>query len=145
VACRSNPFQASRLWHGTDLQSARDIVVRGIDLARCDRGYFGKAFYVTPDRELAWANYADFVEDDAPGAVVEFELVDPSGTLDLRNADDWDVYRALKLDKVLHLDNLPHIARLKGVTGVYDRSNDALAVYDPNILRVVKLHTMAGA
>jgi hypothetical protein len=122
------------VFHGTDLKSAKGIKEKGLDLSKCDRGYFGKAFYVTTDEELAKSNYADFTGDEEGGTVLKFEMNPVGRVLDLRNSDDWDFYKQNNLEKYLGNDNLPNIMVRLGVDALYDRSNDAFAIYNINIL-----------
>jgi len=54
--------------------------------------------------------------------------------LDLRDSNDWDFYKQNNLEKYLGNDNLPNIMVRLGVDTLYDRSNDAFAIYNINIL-----------
>ena len=136
---KRNPYtEAFPLFHGTSRSGAASIIKNGIKIDKTAGGYFGWAFYITPDADLAWANYADFAEDDERGAVLEFELVDGSGVLDLRRAADNDVWGPWS--RRINDRNMYKAATKAGITGVYDRSNDAIAVYDPKILRLVAVH-----
>jgi hypothetical protein len=83
------------VYHGTDFESAKDIKKNGLNIDKCERGYFGKAFYVTTDKELAKSNYADF-SDDEGGVVLEFEMNPKNKILDLRNSEDWDTFQKLE-------------------------------------------------
>jgi hypothetical protein len=123
------------VFHGTDLNSTKDIKQNGLDLSKCDRGYFGKAFYVTVDEQLAASNYADFSGDEEGGIVLKFEMNPVNRILDLRNSDDWDFYKQNNIEKYLGNDNLPNIMTRLGVDALYDRSNDAFAVYNLDILK----------
>ena len=129
------------VYHGTDLVSAQDIKEKGLDLGKCDRGYFGKAFYVTTDEELAKSNYADFTGDEEGGIVLKFEMNPTGRVLDLRNSEDWDYYQNLKykgreLSGLMGFDELPNIMKSFGIDALYDRSNDAFAVYNLNTLNI---------
>lgn len=128
------------VFHGTDLSSAKDIKENGLDLSKCDRGYFGKAFYVTTDEELAKSNYADFSGDEEGGVVLKFEMSPVNRILDLRNSEDWEYYQNLKykgreISGWMGFDELPNIMKSFGIDALYDRSNDAFAVYNLNILK----------
>jgi hypothetical protein len=130
------------VFHGTDLESAKDIKQNGLDLSKCDRGYFGKAFYVTTDEQLAMSNYADFSGDEEGGIVLKFEMNPVNRILDLRNSDDWDFYTNLKykgrdLRAFMGFDEFPSIINSFGIDALYDRSNDAFAVYNVNILKIL--------
>ena len=127
------------VYHGTDAPSANDIQRSGLDLSKCDRGYFGKAFYVTTDEELAKSNYADFTGDEEGGIVLKFEMNPVGRVLDLRNSDDWDFYKQNNLEKYLGNDNLPSIMTRLKIDALYDRSNDAFAIYNINILKPFKV------
>jgi len=127
------------VFHGTDLESAKDIKQNGLNLSKCDRGYFGKAFYVTTDENLAKSNYADFSGDDEGGMVLKFEMNPVNRVLDLRNSDDWDFYTNLKykgreIRNFMGFDEFPSIMTSLGIDALYDRSNDAFAVYSVKIL-----------
>jgi hypothetical protein len=128
------------VFHGTDLESANDIKQNGLNLSKCDRGYFGKAFYVTTDENLAKSNYADFSGDDVGGVVLKFEMNPVNKVLDLRNSDDWDIYISLthkgrKITDFMGFDEFPSIMTSLGIDALYDRSNDAFAIYKINILK----------
>jgi hypothetical protein len=123
------------VFHGTDVESANDIIQNGLDLSKCDRGYFGKAFYVTTDGELARSNYADFTGDEEGGVVLNFEMNPITRILDLRDSSDWDFYKQNNIEKYLGSDNIPNIMKRLGVDALYDRSNDAFAVYNLDILK----------
>jgi hypothetical protein len=130
------------VFHGTDLESANDIKQNGLDLSKCDRGYFGKAFYVTTDKELAKSNYADFSGDDEGGVVLKFEMNPINKVLDLRDSDDWDIYinlkyKGRKITDFMGFDEFPSIMTSLGIDALYDRSNDAFAVYNVNILKII--------
>jgi hypothetical protein len=129
------------VFHGTDLNSAKDIKQNGLELSKCDRGYFGKAFYVTTDEQLATSNYADFSGDEEGGIVLKFEMNPINRILDLRNSDDWDFYINLKykgreIRNFMGFDEFPSIMKFLGVDAIYDRSNDAFAVYNLDILKI---------
>lgn len=129
------------VYHGTDLESAKDISKNGLNLKKCERGYFGRAFYVTADKELAKSNYADFSGDEEGGIVLEFEMNPINKFLDLRKSDDWDIYLKLKykgrsVRDFIGFDEFPLIMNSLGIDALYDRSNDAFAVYNINILKL---------
>jgi len=129
------------VFHGTDARSAKDIKQNGLDLSKCDRGYFGKAFYVTTDEQLARSNYADFSGEEEGGIVLKFEMNPDNRILDLRNSEDWDFYTNLKykgreIKNFMGFDEFPSIMTSLGIDALYDRSNDAFAVYNVNILKI---------
>ncbi len=130
------------VFHGTDLESANDIKKNGLDLSKCDRGYFGKAFYVTTDEQLARSNYADCSGDEEGGIVLKFEMNPINKVLDLRDSDDWDVYinlkyKGRKITDFMGFDEFPSIMTSLGIDALYDRSNDAFAIYNVNILKII--------
>lgn len=132
-------FYPLTVFHGTDFKSAKDIKENGLNLSKCDRGYFGKAFYVTTDEELAKSNYANFSEDEDSGIVMKFKMNPINKVLDLRNSDDWDFFKNLKykgrnISDFMGFDEFPVIMRSLGIDAIYDRSNDAFAVYNLKIL-----------
>ena len=129
------------VYHGTDLGSADNIKENGLDLSKCDRGYFGKAFYVTTDKDLAEKNYADFSGDEEGGVVLEFKMNPINRVLDLRNSNDWDTYGNLKykgrnITDFMGIDEFPLIMKSLGIDGLYDRSNDAFAIYNIKTLEL---------
>lgn len=126
------------VFHGTDINSANDVKENGLDLSKCDKGYFGKAFYVTTDEALAKSNYSDFSGDEEGGVVLKFEMNPINKVLDLRNSDDWEFYKKNNIEKFLGRDELPRIMMKLGVDALYDRSNDAFAVYNVSILNIKK-------
>ena len=128
------------VFHGTDLESASDIKQNGLDLSKCDRGYFGKAFYVTTDEQLARSNYADFSGEEEGGVVLKFEMNPINKILDLRDSNDWDIYinlkyKGRKITDFMGFDEFPSIMTSLGIDALYDRSNDAFAVYNLDILK----------
>lgn len=128
------------VWHGGSLEAAEDIIANGIDMSRSSGGYFGHAFYVADTCDLARSNYADFAgDDDEPGAVVQFEIIDGAAILDMRNTADQQDWDASGLNAWLGRPDFAMRARRCGIAGVYDRSVGGLAIYDPAVLRVVGL------
>jgi hypothetical protein len=126
------------VYHGTDSNSARDIMRNGIDISKVSGGYFGWAFYTTEDYNLAKSNYADWAEEEdveGEGVILKFK-VDPSAKiLDLRREDDWDFYVKTQHDKHYHtLRGSLRIYNQFGVDAIYDRSNNSLMVFNPKIL-----------
>ena len=129
------------VFHGTDKESAKDILENGLNINKCERGYFGKAFYVTTDEELARSNYADFSDDEDGGVVLKFKLTPISIVLDLRDSEDWDYYQNVKhkgmeIGRYMGFDEFPNIMKEKGIDALYDRSNDAFAVYNLEALKL---------
>jgi hypothetical protein len=128
------------VFHGTNLESANNIKQNGLDLSKCDRGYFGKAFYVSTDEQLARSNYADFSGEEEGGVVLKFEMNPINKILDLRDSNDWDIYinlkyKGRKITDFMGFDEFPSIMTSLGIDALYDRSNDAFAVYNLDILK----------
>lgn len=132
-----------QVWHGTSEVAAREIVNTGIDMAASSGGYFGHAFYVADEEQLAWSNYADFADEegiDVPGAVVSFTIVEGASILDLRNPIDWQAWQASGLAGRLGDPGLPAAATAMGIDGVYDRSVGGLAIFNPEVLVHPEMH-----
>lgn len=129
------------VFHGTSLTAAEDIYGNGIDLGKSHGGYFGHAFYVADNIDLAISNYAEFAGEDEEPVVLEFVVEDASKILDLRNGLDFDRYRGSPVPPLLGRQDLPAKAAWNGIDGVYDRSVGGLAIFRPEILSgVVRLH-----
>lgn len=127
------------VFHGTDLKSAKDIKTSGIKLDKCHSGYFGRAFYVTPNEKTARENYADFSGEEDGGYVLEFILNPRNRILNLSNDEDWDYYKNLKY-KGVNVESLrgkfefPDMMKSLGIDAIHDNSFDGFAVYNINIL-----------
>jgi hypothetical protein len=111
-------------------------------LPRYTDGIGVKAFYVTTDEELARSNYADFTGDEEGGVVLEFEMNPIDRFLDLRKSDDWDTYSNLKykgreIRSFMGIDEFPLIMKSLGIDALYDRSNDAFAIYNIKTLELI--------
>jgi hypothetical protein len=136
------------VFHGTDLESANDIKQKGLDLSKCDRGYFGKAFYVTTDEQLARSNYADFSGDEEGGIVLGFEMNPINKVFDLRNSKDSEEYSKItnlkytlrnqtkEIYRFMGYDEFPDIMNRYGIDAIYDRSFEGFAIYNLDILKV---------
>ncbi|MCE6959583.1 hypothetical protein LAZ40_11000 [Cereibacter sphaeroides] len=144
VPCGRIGWAGRDLWHGTSRASAQDILESGVDLSRCEKGYFGKAFYMADEPGLARSSYAGFSEDGADGAVVAATLSDEARILDLRNAIDAETWTRSGLADRLGDDGLPFLARQKGIDGVYDRSFGGVAIYNPRVLDSLRLEMPAA-
>lgn len=126
------------LYHGTDLKSALNIKKTGIDISKGYGGYFGWGFYTTPDIELAKSNYADFSGDDEGGAILELELDPKANILDLRDAEDFEVWK--KYSKMINNKNLYKELISVGIDGLWDDSFDGVVIYNPNVLTLKNIH-----
>ncbi len=133
-------WSAATVYHGSSMEGAEDILENGIDVGRGD-GYFGRAFYVAEEEELARSNYADFSGCDDGGAVVAFNVAEGARILDLRNAEDDDEWMRSGLPGLLGNRSFDAEARRRGIDGVYDRSVGGLAIYNPRILSEPSLCT----
>lgn len=133
--------KSNLVYHGTDKESAKDIVANGVDMDKSAAGYFGTGFYTTPNADLAKSNYADFADDeDAPGVVLAFEVSPDAQLLDLRDNDDWIKYRDIKYRgvKASDLRHRPEFHRIMvelGIDGLYDNSFEGWVFYNPNVLK----------
>lgn len=125
------------VFHGTSVEGADRIMEIGIDLSASAGGYFGEAFYVADDENLARSNYADFAEDDVPGVVLKFSINEGAKILDLRNAADNEEWINSGLLPDMGKRGFARMATAKGVAGVYDRSVGGLAIYDRNALELI--------
>ena len=124
------------VWHGTDPDSAADILGFGVRMAVCGQGYFGRAFYVADEQGLAVENYANFSGEDA-GAVLRLRISDEARILDLRNAVDAAAWTAVATE--IGRPDFDRVARRAGISGVYDRSMGGLAIYDPGVLTPLEI------
>ncbi|MFL9610966.1 hypothetical protein ACKF11_12845 [Methylobacillus sp. Pita2] len=124
------------LYHGTDMESAENIINHGVDINKCTKGYFGQGFYLATNVELAIANYADFSGED--GAVIAFVVPSIKDVLDLREVDDSARYTE-KLSKDIGSDQLPNLAIKNGIDGVFDRSFGGVVIYNPNAITPIGL------
>ena len=124
------------VWHGTDLDAATDILAFGVRMEASGQGYFGRAFYVADDREIAIENYANFSGEEA-GAVLRLIIADGANILDLRNPIDAEAWKAF--EKEIGNPEFDRIARRAGIAGVYDRSMGGLAFYDPRMITPLEI------
>lgn len=120
------------VFHGCSEDSAKDIEDNGILMDRSTRGYFGQAFYVAEDEELAREHYANFAGDNGP--VIEFFIKEGAQILDLRNEKDAAFWQDSGLPKQIFDPNFAFMARRKGIDGVYDRSFGGIAIYNASVL-----------
>ena len=123
------------VYHGTDQESANDIINNGIDSSKFLGGYFGFAFYTTPYPNLAKSNYADFSEDN-DGVVLEFSINPDAKILDLRDPDDFNEYKLTNHPRYYNtLEGSLRIYNEFGIDAIYDRSNDSVMIFNPKILK----------
>lgn len=127
-----------QVFHGTDHDSAEDIICNGVSMDLCTPGYMGQAFYMAEDIRLAQAAYAD--AHDEKGAVVSGILRDDARILDLRNPADSEFWKLLA--NSTHLPNFASIARRAGVDGVFDRSVGDLAIYNAAVVEDLEIVAM---
>jgi hypothetical protein len=123
------------VFHGASEDDAHDIEEIGVSMDKSSKGYFGEAFYVAEEEELARSNYAEFSDDEDGGAVLEFVIADEARILDLRNSTDAEKWQSSGLERRLGERGLAGEAVRKGIDGVYDRSVGGLAIYNPDVIR----------
>lgn len=134
-----NDWTGRIVYHGTDKKSYEDILKRGIDMNKSSKGYFGKGFYTTPDKDLAKSNYADFTgEDEDDAIVIKLRVNENAKILDLRSEEGSEKYMKLKLDKELYRDDLDKLMVRNGVDGLVDNSFEGLVMYNPKMISVVE-------
>ena len=124
------------VWHGTDMGAATDILACGVRMEASGQGYFGRAFYVTDDRDIAIENYANFSGEEA-GAVLRLIIADGANILDLRNPIDAKAWKSV--EREIGNPDFDRIARRAGIAGVYDRSMGGLAIYDPRMITPLEI------
>lgn len=124
------------VFHGTSAESARSIREDGIDMARCEGGYFGNGFYCAAERRLAAQNYAGMAEGGG-GEVVAVRIGAGARVLDLRDPGDCD--RWIAATRGLHLGDPGFAARMRraGIDGVYDNSMQGVAIFNPSACEVL--------
>jgi hypothetical protein len=132
-------FAGSKVWHGTSREAGRSIVSDGIDVSKSESGYFGRGFYVADNPELAKSNYADFAEDGEEGVVLEFRVEPDARILDLRDEDDWKVWRDGGYDRDMGREDFPKRMFRAGIDGVYDNSFEGICFYNPDALRFIRV------
>ena len=127
----------TKLYHGTDIKSAMNIQKNGVDISKGYGGYFGWGFYTTPNADLAKSNYADFSGDKEGGVVLEFELLKTSNILDLRDPDDFELWK--KYSNKINDKNLYKELIKKGIDGLWDDSFDGVVIYNPKVLTLKRI------
>lgn len=134
-------FAHTHVWHGTSKESAKNLIDHGIDLNKVHGGYFGYGFYVADTAELAQSNYADFADDDEDGVVLEYAINDDARILDLRDEQDWFVWRDGGYARRLHDRHLWKTLVKHGIDGIYDRSFEGLCFYNVHALHFVRVYS----
>jgi hypothetical protein len=136
------------VFHGCSRESALDILEHGVLMDRSSKGYFGQAYYLAEDEDLALSNYAAMEDEGEGSAVLRHEIVEGARILDLRNGEDYAEWQATGLADRVGVDGFAALARRKGVAGVYDRSVGGLAIFDPRALHgyvhPIWINTAAG-
>ena len=128
------------VFHGTDMESAEDIVQNGVDMSKASGGYFGFGFYTTPDKILAKSNYADFGREDGEAAVVELVIKPNARILDMRDEEDSAIYmRVSQNGRNIGFSSFPGQMVAAGADGLFDRSFDGVVIYNPAAVKVVGL------
>lgn len=128
----SHDWRGASVWHGTSVEAAKSIQKDGVSVD-LSMGYFGQAFYVADNRDLAKSNYAD-MEDD--GAIVELRLSKTARILDLRRGEDVDRWQATGMGNKIHLPDFAARMRGLGIDGIYDNSVGGLAIYNSKAIEV---------
>jgi hypothetical protein len=126
-------WSCREVYHGTSNENAEDILNYGIKPS-IGTGYFGRAFYVADDVELAISNYAEFSDDENGGAVIVTTIKEGALILDLRNHKDNQKWIESGLVSIIGRDDFDLQARKRGIDGVYDRSVGGLAIFNAAIL-----------
>ena len=129
------------LYHGTDRKSADDIIKRGIDMSKSEKGYFGRGFYTATDEALAKSNYADFADDEGSGVVLKFSLSPNAKILNLTNEKDSEEYTTTKwkgvpIENLRHRDDFDEIMVELGFDGLEDRSFGGIVIYNPKAIKL---------
>lgn len=130
-------WPGARVFHGTGADTAAQIHDGGISMAASGGGYFGRAFYVADEVDLARSNYADFSDDEDGGAVLTFAIAEGARILDQRNAADAQAWTASGLSTAD--PDLPAKATALGIDGIYDRAVGGIAIYNPAVLDLMNL------
>ena len=132
------------VYHGTGKKDADDIQKNGIDMYKSEKGFFGRAFYTTPNKNLAVANYAKFSDDEdsgEKGEILEFRVKSGARILDLShgNQKDWDRWMIVSgQGKQISGDDFHNDMQSNNVDAIYEPSIDSLVVYNPKILKFIK-------
>lgn len=136
----SKDLHSLTYYHGTDIKSATSIVKNGVKIAASGGGYFGVGFYVTPDKELARTNYAEFTGATTKPALLELTLKSDAKIIDLRSSDHWLLWRdTIATGKAEHDPLFYKTAPSKGCDAVYDRSFGGLCIYNNKIISSIKI------
>ena len=125
------------LYHGTSKEGAKDIQANGIDINKSEGGYFGTGFYTTSDYNLAKSNYADFADEEG-GAILEFRLSPEANILDLRDSDDFEIWKpySREIFKPTH----PQALIQARIDGLYDNSFEGVVIFNTSVLTLVDTH-----
>jgi hypothetical protein len=127
-----------RVFHGTDSNAASDIKKNGVGIEKGHGGYFGWGFYTTPDIELAKSNYADFSDNENDGIILEFEILAEANILDLDDPEDFETWKPFS-DKINYKDLYKKLTK-KGIDGLWDESFEGVVIYNPKVLKLIKIH-----
>ena len=133
------------LYHGTDMESAKNIAKYGVDMKKSHKGYFGIGFYTATNENLAKSNYADFADDEGePGTVLKFKLNSNAKILDLDKPKDFEEYKNAKwkgvpITDLRHLDNFNEIMVDLGFDGLRDEGSfGGIVIYNPKSIKLVE-------
>ncbi len=122
-----------KLYHGTSLIFAKQILKEGVKIEKSSGGYFGWGFYTTPDKELAISNYANFSDDE--GAILEMEVKDLF--IDKLQADRWELWK--KISPRVSEKDFRFCAISNNFHAVYDNSFEGVVIYNAKIIKNIKI------
>ena len=126
------------VYHGTNINSAKQIEKFGLDMKYSHGGYFGWGFYTTPDFDLAKSNYAEFNDAGASAVVLEFQIDPTANILDLRDEKDWETW--LPYADNISDENLWRTLVRNGIDGLWDNSFGGVIIYNLKAAHLIKMH-----
>jgi hypothetical protein len=126
--------------HGTSAESKENILRKGINQMKSEKGYFGRGFYAADDLNLARENYAEFSGDESGGAIVSFVIPDSAKILDLKTSQDFETYKNLRyrgrpVESLISLDNFNEIMVDLGIDGLKDESFGGIVIYNEKLVK----------
>jgi len=133
----------TRVFHGTSVKDAENIIKYGVNISKSTGGYFGWGFYTATEFQLAKSNYADFAEEQGStdkGVVLEFRVSPQANILDLRKDEDFKIWQPYS--KAINQPNLYQVLVKHGIDGLYDNSFEGVVIYNAKVLTLVKTHSL---
>lgn len=121
-----------KLYHGTSLKFAKNIMKEGIKIEKSTGGYFGYGFYTTPDKKLAISNYSNLSDDE--GSVLEIEVKDLF--IDKLQNERWELWK--KISHQISKKDFRFTAIANNFHAVYDNSFEGVVIYNPKIISSIK-------